>query len=60
MTRPPPRDFIPIDLVAGRPTGEASEAPAPGSETASPPPFAVREADEDWSERTSLFGDPGG
>ena len=60
ITSPPTRDFIPIDLVDGRPAAEASEDPAQGAETEPPPPFAIREADEDWSERTSLFGDAGG
>jgi len=53
------REFVPLDLVepvqlVDRPGDGQSPGPAPTT----PPPFVIAEADEDWSKRTSLFGEP--
>jgi hypothetical protein len=54
----PARGFVPIELL-GRLPASVEGPPAAGSEPApeAPPPFVIPEPDEDWSERTSLFGD---
>lgn len=54
----PARGFVPIELL-GRLTAAIESAPPPGPEPtpATRPPFVIPDADEDWSERTSLFGD---
>jgi hypothetical protein len=51
------RSFVPIELL-GRLPATAEPVPAPGAEPApKPPPLVIPEPGEDWSERTSLFGD---
>ncbi len=51
------RGFVPIELL-GRLSVSVEPGPATGSEpTPEAPPFVLAEPDEDWSERTSLFGD---
>jgi hypothetical protein len=60
IASPPPRGFVFVDLAAGRPASEGSEEPAQGEQPEPPQPFLTAESEEDWAERTSLFGDPGG
>jgi hypothetical protein len=52
------RGFVPIELL-GRLPAFAEPPPAVGMAPApeAPAPFVIPETDEDWSERTSLFGD---
>ena len=52
------RGFVPIELL-GRLPASLEHPPAMGSEPSpeAPPAFVIPEPDEDWSERTSLFGD---
>jgi hypothetical protein len=52
------RGFVPIELLGRLPTSPG-HPPATGSEAAreTPPAYVIPEPDEDWSERTSLFGD---
>jgi hypothetical protein len=52
------RGFVPIELL-GRLPSSLEPSAGMGSEPApeAPPAFVIPEPDEDWSERTSLFGD---
>ena len=55
----PPLDFIPVDLV-GR-SVLSTEPPTPDSvaiDAAMPDLLLAADADEGWTERTSLFGEP--
>jgi hypothetical protein len=58
----PPRDFVPLELV-GRPAtadgaaATAPERPEPGGTTPAHAAFVIAEPDDDWAERTSLFGE---
>jgi hypothetical protein len=57
-----PRDFVPLELVgrlpvAGGPAAMASERVESEAAAAGPPAFVIAEPDEDWAERTSLFGE---
>jgi hypothetical protein len=42
------REFVPVDLIDHDPARASSAAPSS---------FVISEPDEDWSTRTSLFGD---
>jgi len=62
MDEPPaaaPLDFIPVELV-GRVVLSTEPAPVerPAGDAAPPAMLIAGEADEGWTERTSLFGDP--
>ena len=55
----PPLDFVPVEL-AGR-VVIATEPPPPDGvaiEAVAPELLLAGEADEGWTERTSLFGEP--
>ena len=52
------RGFVPIELLGRLPASlEPPPTTASDSAQAAPPAFVIPEPDEDWSERTSLFGD---
>jgi len=56
---PPPRGFVQIDLVEHAAPADPAGAELPPD---TPPvrPLPMQDADQDWSERTSLFGEPSG
>jgi hypothetical protein len=51
------RDFVPVEFAGPRGTGGGDDGPATGLPPLAPPPFVIAEPDEDWSTRTSLFGE---
>lgn len=61
--RPPVRGFVPVELLGAQPSGAGTGGDGvaralPGTHRARPAPvFPMGALDEDWSERTSLFGD---
>jgi hypothetical protein len=52
-----PRDFVPLELVGRLPVASGPAEAAPEPADAAPPAFVIAEPDDDWTERTSLFGD---
>jgi hypothetical protein len=56
---PPPRGFVPIDLVGHVAPADAADGDV-SADTPAGRPVPIPEADQDWSERTSLFGEPSG
>ena len=52
------REFVPLEFVEPvQFVNPPDEGPTAGPAPAAPPPFVIAEADEDWSKRTSLFGE---
>ena len=61
MDEPPaaaPLDFIPVELVGRVVPIEPAPSERPAGDAAPPAMLIAGEADEGWTERTSLFGDP--
>jgi hypothetical protein len=56
-----PRGFVPLELLGPILQRDADASGPPGRLAPEvPPPFVIADPDVDWSERTSLFGEPEG